>query len=461
MSFWNMGKPAKKKPFDSFPIASRGVWLSISPPLLRIWCHERIHRNLRSSLTPRSCQISADKNLCRLTWEWEPIVSIPIAHKSQVLAGVSGFCDEWKRGFPLQHRERRLYCETRKSLLCEAFWLSDNSRWRGTWKADGKIFPQHICPLHQVQKCIGGNKREHSLSVIVDSSWKVLAWERAIPFRNAECKTFSSYNHGNLFPFNIKQVYSCGPVGIDSASLFTCVKKQMALTYLMLGGGEGGRRVHASLVLCVFLVQASGILFALVLFCLSLLPFSPSLPLSLSLARLSSARSQPRCRQEVRPCHSALPAVSAGSPSQITPPTVQYLKKSSILFVWYVHYLFAFFPPPLVNLGLYAKQWRSSRVESNKLRLWESCGEAALFVLLWFLKEDTCSLWLLRFATFSKPIPCWIHIVKVLHQKPSGDGREPSVRLAFLLFICIEMICAALRQRFWKIKSFESDLLLL
>ena len=73
-------------------------------------------------------------------------------------------------------------------------------------------------------------------------------------------------------------MYSAGPVAIDSALLFTCVKKQMALTYLMLGEGGGWQRVHASLVLCVFLVQASGILFALVLFCLSL---SPLLPLSL------------------------------------------------------------------------------------------------------------------------------------------------------------------------------------
>lgn len=146
----------------------------------------------------------------------------------------------------------------------------------------------------------------------------------------------------------MRRLYSRGLVGIDSASLFTCVKKQMALTYLMLGGPGRWQRVHASLVLCVFLVQASGISFALVLFCLSLLPFS--------LSRLSSASSQPCCRQEVRPCHSALPAVSAGSPSQITPPTVQYLKKSSILFVWNFHYLFAFFPPPLINLALYAKQ---------------------------------------------------------------------------------------------------------
>lgn len=36
------------------------------------------------------------------------------------------------------------------------------------------------------------------------------------------------------------------------------------------------------------------------------------------------------------------------------------------------HYLFTFFPPPLINLALYAKQRSSSRVESNKLRLWES-----------------------------------------------------------------------------------------
>lgn len=60
--------------------------------------------------------------------------------------------------------------------------------------------------------------------------------------------------------------------------------------------------------------------------------FSPSLPLSPSLSS-STACSQPRRRQEVRPRHSALPATSAGSPRQITPPTVRYfLKKSSIPF---------------------------------------------------------------------------------------------------------------------------------
>lgn len=74
--------------------------------------------------------------------------------------------------------------------------------------------------------------------------------------------------------------------------------------------------------------------------------FSPSLPLSPSLSS-PSARSQPRRRQEVRPRHSTLPATSAGSPSQITPPTVRYfLKKSSIPFGLAISPLLSHCPPP-------------------------------------------------------------------------------------------------------------------
>lgn len=47
----------------------------------------------------------------------------------------------------------------------------------------------------------------------------------------------------------------------------------------------------------------------------------PSLP-------VSPPPPRPRRRQEVRPRRSAPPAASAGSPSQITPPTVPYSRKS-------------------------------------------------------------------------------------------------------------------------------------
>lgn len=139
-------------------------------------------------------------------------------------------------------------------------------------------------------------------------------------------KTYSFFNYSILFSFTIKQVYSPSPFGIDSALLFTRVKKQMAITYLMLGGGEGGSRFML-VQFCVYFLCRRLVFYLPSSFSACL--FSPS-P---SLSQLSSASSQPHCRQEVRPCHSALPAVSAGSPSQITLPTVQYLKKSSIVFV--------------------------------------------------------------------------------------------------------------------------------
>lgn len=43
-------------------------------------------------------------------------------------------------------------------------------------------------------------------------------------------------------------------------------------------------------------------------------------------------------------------------------------------------YLFIFFPPPPINLAVYAKQKRSSRVKSSKLKLWESCKAITLIV---------------------------------------------------------------------------------
>lgn len=191
------------------------------------------------------------------------------------------------------------------------------------------------------------------------------------PFKNTKCKTFNFNNYSNLFSLNIKQVYSPGPVAIDSALLFTCVKKQMALTYLLLGGKGGWQRVHASLVLCVFLVRASGILFALVLFCLSLLPFSLSLSALLSL--------QPASLQtggQAMPLRSACYERWVTEPDNTTNCSIFEEIKHSVCLKF--HYLFAFLPPPLINLALYAKQRSSSRVESNKLGLCESCKAAAL-----------------------------------------------------------------------------------
>lgn len=121
-------------------------------------------------------------------------------------------------------------------------------------------------------------------------------------------------------------MYSSGPVAIDSTLLFTCVKKQMALADLMLGGKEDGSGFMLVWFWVCFLYKR------LVFYLPSSLTACLLSP-SPSLSRLSSASSQPCCRQEVRPCHSALPDMSAGSPNQITPPTVQYLKKSRILFV--------------------------------------------------------------------------------------------------------------------------------
>lgn len=143
-------------------------------------------------------------------------------------------------------------------------------------------------------------------------------------------------------------MYSPGPVAIDSALLFTCVKKQMALTYLMLGGKGRWQRVHASLVLCVFLVQASGILFALVLFCLSLFPFSLSLSALLSL--------QPASLQtggQAMPLRSACYERWVTEPDNTTNCSIFEEIKHSVCLKFC--YLFAFFSPPLINLALYAK----------------------------------------------------------------------------------------------------------
>lgn len=154
----------------------------------------------------------------------------------------------------------------------------------------------------------------------------------------------------------------------------------MASTYLTWGGREGWQQVHTSKVWCVFPVPASGILFALVLYCLSLLPFSPSLS-------SSSACSQPRCRQEVRPRHSALPATSCG----VTEP--DNTANCSIFFeeiqysVWFRDLAVALTLPasPPVDPALMQRERErvaeqsSSWVETHQWRGSESWKPAALF----------------------------------------------------------------------------------
>lgn len=119
-----------------------------------------------------------------------------------------------------------------------------------------------------------------------------------------------TFNRGHSSLLNIKPAWPPGPVAIDSALLFTSViKTQMALTYSMSRGGGG-----FTLVLCSWR-RASGISSALVLSCPS-----PSPRAGLQ----TGGQATPLRRAGLR---------APGSPSRITPPTVQYLKKSSILFV--------------------------------------------------------------------------------------------------------------------------------
>ena len=125
-------------------------------------------------------------------------------------------------------------------------------------------------------------------------------------------------------------------------------------------------------------MQASGILFALVLFCLSLLPFSLSLSALLSL--------QPASMQtggQAMPLCSACCERWVTEPDNTTNCSIFEEIKHSVCLKF--HYLFAFFPPPQINLALYAKQWSSSRVESNKIRLPESFKSVALLY--------SCTLW--------------------------------------------------------------------
>lgn len=128
------------------------------------------------------------------------------------------------------------------------------------------------------------------------------------------------------------------------------------------------------LVLCVFLVQTSGILFALVLFCLSPLPFSLSPSLSSALLSLQPASLQ--TGGQAMPLRSACYERWVTEPDNTTNCSIFEGIKHCVCLKF--HYLFAFLPPPLINLALYAKQRISSRVKSNKLKLCENCKALAL-----------------------------------------------------------------------------------
>lgn len=121
------------------------------------------------------------------------------------------------------------------------FWLSDDTRWWGKWGDDGKCFQRRACP-HQLpaknqaravffEKSGFGAKIPRT-SCTTTTTKKRLYHSPDSKMLNTGPLTF--YSYGNLFPLNIKQVYSPAPVTIDSTLLFTCVKKkQMASTYLM------------------------------------------------------------------------------------------------------------------------------------------------------------------------------------------------------------------------------------
>lgn len=216
--------------------------------------------------------------------------------------------------------------ETKSCICCRCLFVcprerdnsfqhSDDNRWCKNWNAENisttYLSSSSTPKFYWKEK----EKRPHHWTV----RRKVSAQRATRTERNVRIRTY-------LFLI-VGHVYSCSPVCIDSALLFTCLKKkQMALTYLMLGVGKVAAGSWYFSFVCVS--------FAGVWYFICPRPFLPVSPPLLLLSGFISACSQPRCRQEVRPRHSVLPAVSAGSPCQITPPTVQYLKKSSILFVW-------------------------------------------------------------------------------------------------------------------------------
>lgn len=99
---------------------------------------------------------------------------------------------------------------------------------------------------------------------------------------------------------------------------------------------------------------------------------SPLLPLSLPLSALLSLQpALPQTGGQAMPLRSACCERWVTEPDNTTNCSIFEEIKHSVCLKF--HYLFAFLPPPLINLALYAKQWSSSKVESNKLRLCESC----------------------------------------------------------------------------------------
>ena len=107
-----------------FPIASRGGFFSsdiaVSPK-----------KSIYPGVTVPSLQIKADKNLCLLrsylTWEWKLIVSIHLEAHRQMLAGVGGFFDRWKRGFYMQQQTWALPTQRFRS---KQFNLATSCLWR-------------------------------------------------------------------------------------------------------------------------------------------------------------------------------------------------------------------------------------------------------------------------------------------------------------------------------------------
>lgn len=156
-------------------------------------------------------------------------------------------------------------------------------------------------------------------------------------------------------------------------------------------------------------MQASGILFALVLFCLSLLPFSLSL-----LALLSLQPASPQTGGQAMPLRSACYERWVTEPDNTTNCSIFEEIKHCVCLKF--HYLLAFLPPPMINLALYAKQLSSSRVESNKLWLCESCKAVdLLFSSILFSQMNAAfkSFTLLNF----KPTHCGPQMSQVMDEE--------------------------------------------
>lgn len=147
----------------------------------------------------------------------------------------------------LQHGERLCYSRRRRTLFCQRkqrwsfFWLSGDTRWWGKWGDDGKCFQRRACP-YQLQvknqaRAVFFEKSGFGAKIPRTSSTTTTNKKRLYHSPDSKMLNIGPltfYSYGNLFPLNIKQVYSPAPVTIDSTLLFTCVKKkQMASTYLM------------------------------------------------------------------------------------------------------------------------------------------------------------------------------------------------------------------------------------